>query len=73
MGTEKEKLERLKKRYDKQNEYLKHKYDRVSVVLPKGYKELIQHSGMTVNSFISMAVKKELERAGLLDDTCPFD
>jgi len=66
--TDEEKLNTLKKRQDKQNQYIKNRYDRVSVVLPKGYKELINSSGATLNGFITEAVNAELKRRGLLPD-----
>ena len=66
--TDEEKLNTLKKRQDKQNQYIKNRYDRVSVVLPKGYKELINSSGATLNGFVTEAVNAELKRRGLLPD-----
>lgn len=68
MKTEQEKLNNLKNRQDKQNRYIKQKYDRVSVVLPKGYKELINSSGATLNGFVTEAVNAELKRRGLLPE-----
>lgn len=55
-------LERQKKQYQRQNNYIKGNFDRVSVTLPKGTKERIKEKGETVNSFINRVVKKELEK-----------
>lgn len=55
-------LERQERRYKKQNEYIKDKYDRVSVILPKGTKERIQSFSGSVNSFIADSVIEKLER-----------
>ena len=57
-------LERQKKQYQRQNEYIKGSFDRVSVTLPKGTKERIKATGQSVNSFINNVVKKELEKKG---------
>ena len=75
-------MEILTKQYKRQNEYIKHKYDRVSVVMPRGYKELIRNAlngGETLNGFINAAIENELKRradhiptAGGGSDACPF-
>lgn len=57
-------LERQKKQYQRQNEYIKGSFDRVSVTLPKGTKERIKATGLSVNSFINNVVKKELDKKG---------
>lgn len=57
-------LERQKKQYQRQNEYIKGSFDRVSVTLPKGTKERIKETGQSVNSFINKVVKKELDKKG---------
>lgn len=57
-------LERQKKQYARQNEYIKESFDRVSVTLPKGTKERIKETGQSVNSFINNVVKKELDKKG---------
>lgn len=51
----------LKKQYQRQNEYIKTNYDRVSVTLPKGTKERITSAGYTVNAFIKESVLDRLE------------
>ena len=57
-------LERQKKQYQRQNEYIKGSFERVSVTLPKGTKERIKATGQSVNSFINNVVKKELDKKG---------
>jgi hypothetical protein len=52
--------DKLQKRYENQNKYINEKYDRVSVVLPKGAKERIKATGDTVNNFIANAVMNRL-------------
>jgi hypothetical protein len=52
--------DKLQKRYENQNKYINEKYDRVSVVLPKGAKERIKAKGDTVNNFIATAVMNRL-------------
>ena len=48
------------------NKYVKEKYDRVLLTMPKGQKEIIQaHSearGESVNGFINRAIKETMER-----------
>ena len=51
----------LQKTYKRQNEYIKEKFDRVSVTLPKGTKDKIIASGDTLNGFINKAVAAMLE------------
>ena len=57
-------LERQKKQYQRQNNYIKGNFDRVSVTLPKGTRERIKATGESVNSFINKVVKKELDKKG---------
>ncbi len=57
-------LERQKKQYQRQNNYIKESFDRVSVTLPKGTRERIKATGESVNSFINKVVKKELDKKG---------
>ena len=57
-------LERQKKQYQRQNNYIKGNFDRVSVTLPKGTRERIKATGESVNSFINNVVKKELDKKG---------
>jgi hypothetical protein len=51
----------LQKTYKRQNNYIKKKFDRVSVTLPKGTKDKIIASGDTLNGFINKAVAAMLE------------
>lgn len=48
------------------NRYVKEKYDRINVTMPKGQKEVIQaHSetrGESVNGFINRAISETIER-----------
>lgn len=70
MKTEDKKiLENAKKRMKKQNDYIKQNFDRVSVVMEKGKKELIEKSGSSINGFINAAIDNELKKRGLLDNT----
>lgn len=57
-------LERQKKQFKRQNEYIKNSFDRVSVTLPKGCKDRIKAAtgGESVNGFINRLVAAELER-----------
>ena len=59
---EKQKLEKMNKRYKKQNEAIANKYDRVSATLPKGTTERIKALGLTVNGLINDLVLAELDR-----------
>ena len=63
--TDAEKLQTLKNRYKKQNDYIEQKFDRVSVTLPKGTKERMSAAGVSVNSFIKSAIIEKLESLGL--------
>lgn len=58
---EKQALATLQKRYKKQNDYNKTKYDRVNVMLPTGTKNRIQETGQSMNGFIVAAVLQALE------------
>lgn len=53
------------KQYRRQNEYNAAKYDKISLMLPKGSKEKIKAAAagknMSVNAFITELIKKELE------------
>jgi hypothetical protein len=51
----------LEKQYARQNKYIKEKFDRVSVTLPKGTKERITATGESVNGFINRLVAEALE------------
>ena len=65
-------LERQKKQYKRQNEYNKNNYYRVSVVLPKSYREIIAGAGVgSVNNYINTLVKDDLARRGLLPSDDP--
>ena len=48
------------------NKYMKEKYDRINLTVPKGRKEIIQaHSearGESVNGFINRAISETMER-----------
>ncbi len=50
------------------NKYVKDKYDRILLTMPKGQKEIIQaHAeaqGESVNGFINRAVDETMERDG---------
>jgi uncharacterized protein (DUF1778 family) len=49
-----------------QNEFNKQKYDRISVMFPKGEKEIIKaaadQAGKSVNAYILEAVHEKMER-----------
>ena len=61
--TGKEAKERLSKQYKRQNDYIKEKYDRVSVVLPDKTKERIKElTGKSCNAYISDLVLADLDR-----------
>lgn len=52
---------RTKKDFDRQNEYNKEQYDRVSLMLPKGMKPLLQgiakREGTSVNDIIKRSIQ----------------
>lgn len=54
------------------NKYVREKYDRINVNMPKGKKELIQEhasrQGMSVNAFINLAID---EKMGIVKDVPP--
>ena len=54
-------LERQKKQYQRQNNYIKENFERVSVTLPKGTRERIKATGQTVNGFINKVVLDNLK------------
>ena len=56
---------KLEERYNKQNEYNREKYDRVSVMFPSGYRETVRDKakaqGQSLNAFILEAVKEKMK------------
>ena len=58
--------DKLNKRYEKQNEYNKEVYDRVSLMLPKGMKEVIKIKAVeqvkSVNGFIVDTLKDKINK-----------
>lgn len=61
--TEKRAKNTLEKRYKKQNDYNKIKYDRVSVMLPAGVRDRLRAAGVvSLNGFIVDLVLSELEK-----------
>lgn len=56
----------LEERYKKQNDYNKEKYDRVSVMFPSGYRDVVRKEAerekQSLNAFILEAVKEKMER-----------
>ena len=57
----KEAKKRLESQYKRQNQHIKANYDRVSITLPKGTKELIQAKGESLNGYINRLVAEDLE------------
>ena len=57
-----------KKKYD--SEYVRENYHRVSLLLPKEYKELLtdatMESGMSKNAFVKEAIDQKLKELGIL-------
>lgn len=53
----------LEKQYKRQNDYIRQKYDRVSVTLPKGTKERIAATGESINGFINRLITEALEQS----------
>ena len=63
--NEKTAVERLQKQYNRQNEFIKKNYDRLSVTVPKGTRariDAVLNDGEKVNSFINSLIEKELKR-----------
>ncbi|RHQ65196.1 Arc family DNA-binding protein [Clostridium sp. AF24-2LB] len=54
---------KLEQRYNKQNEYNRKKYDRVSVMFPAGYRDKIREiassEGKSLNAYILEAVQEK--------------
>lgn len=57
---------KLEKRYEKQNDFNRNNYDRVSVMFPKGYRDKVKErakgQGKSLNSFIIEAVQEKMNR-----------
>ena len=53
--------ESRKKKIAEQNEWIKERYERITLVVPKGTKEKIKGTGNSVNGFINEAIKVMLE------------
>ena len=60
--TGREAKEILKKQYKRQNEHIKENYDRISITLPKGTKDIIKAKGETVNAYINRLVSEDLNK-----------
>lgn len=58
--TKREIQEYLKDRYKKQNDKIKEDYDRVSVTLPKGTKDIIKAKGESINGYINRLIMQDL-------------
>lgn len=54
-------LDRQRKQYKRQNEYIETKYDRCTVTLPKGTRDAIKASGESVNGLVNRLVKEWLD------------
>lgn len=56
---------KLEKRYNRQNDYNRKNYDRVSVMLPAGerdrVREIAKESGKSLNAFIVEAIQEKIE------------
>lgn len=60
-------VERAKKQQDYINNYVREKYDRVALTLPKGFKNIIAGAGVgSVNGYITALIRDDLTRRGLL-------
>ena len=59
---------RTKKDFDHQNDYNKEKYDRTTLMLPKGskdeWKAEAQKRGLSLNAFVIEAVKNYIDNKG---------
>lgn len=61
-----EALERQKKQYARQNEYIKGAFDRISVTLPKGTKDRIKAANVgSINGYINALVENDLKQRGV--------
>lgn len=49
-----------------QNKYIKEKYDRVGLTMPKGKKEVIKsralEKGMSINEYINSLINKDIQK-----------
>ena len=59
---------RLQKQYKRQNEYIRGAFDRVSVTLPKGYKETIKQEIGSINGYINALITEDFKKRGLKND-----
>lgn len=64
--TGREAKERLQKQYERQNNHIKNNYDRISVTLPKGCKDIIRNNFDSVNRYINDLVLSDLRNKGIL-------
>lgn len=59
----------VKDTYNYNNDFNKTNYDRISLMLPKGsrdvLKEVAENEGIKVNALIRRAIERELERLGV--------
>lgn len=70
--TERTAEQKLKDRYKYQNDYIKNKYDRIALALPKGYKAIIDSRTKTngfknTTDYIKYLIDKDLNTAAAPD------
>lgn len=70
--TERTAEQKLKDRYKYQNDYIKNKYDRIALALPKGYKAIIDSRTKTngfknTTDYIKALIDKDLNTAAAPD------
>lgn len=55
-------LERQRKQYQRQNDFIKENYERISVTLPKGTKARIKEEGKTANGLINELINEHFNK-----------
>lgn len=57
--------QRLERQYKKQNDFNKQNYDRVSIMLPAGYREEVREiakkQGKSLNGFVIEAIQEKIK------------
>lgn len=67
MKTDRQIAKNTRDRMKRQNDYIKNNYDRVSVVMKKGYRNIILENYESINGFIVECIEDRLKKDGFID------
>lgn len=65
--TGKEAKKTLQMQYKRQNDYIRASYDRISVTIPKGYKDIIKKEIGSINGYINDLITKDFQQRKIIE------